>query len=120
MANFGRSKEKRSDCKLVVLALVVNVEGFIKYSNIFEGNTTDNTTLPQIIDNLRTQTSQEKRAVVVIDVGIATEENLKLIQVKGYDYVCVSRLKIKDYTVISNGTIRHLMTKTTNLSLCKK
>ena len=111
LANFGRSKEKRSDCKLVVLALVVNVEGFIKYSNIFEGNTTDNTTLPQIIDNLRTQTSQEKRAVVVIDAGIATEENLKFIQAKGYDYVCVSRSKIKDYTVSSNGTIRHLMTK---------
>jgi len=30
LANFGRSKEKRSDCKLVVLALVINVEGFIK------------------------------------------------------------------------------------------
>jgi hypothetical protein len=111
LANFGRSKEKRSDCKLVVLALVVNVEGFIKYSNIFEGNTTDNTTLPQIIDNLRTQTSQEKRAVVVIDAGIATEDNLKLLQEKGYDYVCVSRSKIKDYTVNPNGTIRHIMTK---------
>ena len=96
---------------LVVLALVVNVEGFIKYSNIFEGNTTDNTTLPQIIDNLRTQTSQEKRAVVVIDAGIATEDNLKLLQEKGYDYVCVSRSKIKDYTVNPNGTIRHIMTK---------
>lgn len=111
LANFGRSKEKRSDCKLVVLALVVNVEGFIKYSNIFEGNTTDNTTLPQIIDNLRTQTSEEKRAVVVIDAGIATEENLKLIQVKGYDYVCVSRSKIKDYTINKDGEIRHIMTK---------
>ena len=111
LANFGRSKEKRSDCKLVVLALVVNVEGFIKYSNIFEGNTTDNTTLPQIIDNLRTQTSQEKRAIVVIDAGIATEENLKLLQEKGYDYVCVSRSKIKDYTINKDGEIRHIMTK---------
>lgn len=111
LANFGRSKEKRSDCKLVVLALVVNVEGFIKYSNIFEGNTADNTTLPQIIDNLRIQTSDEKRAVVVIDAGIATEDNLALIKAKGYDYVCVSRTKIKDYKVDSTGQIRHLMTK---------
>lgn len=112
LAQFGRSKEKRSDCKLVVLALVVNVEGFIKYSNIFEGNTTDNTTLPQIIDNLRIQTSAEKRAIVVIDAGIATEENLALLTAKGYDYVCVSRSKIKDYKIDSKGAIRHLKTKT--------
>ena len=111
LAKYGRSKEKRSDCKLVVLALVVNVEGFIKYSNIFEGNTSDNATLPRIIDNLRSQTSEEKRAIVVIDAGIATNDNLKLIQAKGYDYVCVSRSKIKDYTVNKDGVIRHLMTK---------
>ena len=37
LAKFGRSKEKRSDAKLVVLALVVNIEGFIKYSSIPEG-----------------------------------------------------------------------------------
>ena len=38
LAKFGRSKEKRSDAKLVVLALVVNIYGFIKYSSIHEGN----------------------------------------------------------------------------------
>src|SRR2546425_9398645 len=35
IAQFGRSKEKRSDCKLVVLALVTNGEGFVKYSRFF-------------------------------------------------------------------------------------
>ena len=120
LAHFGRSKEKRSDCKLVVLALVVNVEGFIKYSNIFEGNTSDNATLPNIIDNLRAQTSEEKRAVVVIDAGIATDDNLKLIQAKGYDYVCVSRTKIKDYTINKDGAIRHLMTKDNQLITLQK
>ncbi len=110
IAKFGRSKEKRSDCKLVVLALVVNVEGFIKYSNIFEGNTADNSTLPGIIDNLRAQTSEEKRAVVVIDAGIATKANLTLIKAKGYDYVCVSRAKIKDYTIAPDGVIRSIST----------
>jgi Transposase DDE domain len=111
IAKFGRSKEKRSDCKLVVLALVVNVEGFIKYSNIFEGNISDSQSLPKIIDNLRTQTSTEKRAVVVIDAGIATDDNLELIKAKGYDYVCVSRSKIKDYSIDPQGKIKHLITK---------
>lgn len=38
LAQFGRSKEKRSDAKLVSLAMVVNAEGFVKYSKIYEGN----------------------------------------------------------------------------------
>jgi hypothetical protein len=111
IAKFGRSKEKRIDCKLVVLAMVVNVEGFIKYSNIFEGNMSDCESLPKIIDNLRTQTSDEKKAVVVIDAGIATEENLALIKAKGYDYVCVSRSKIKDYSIDNKDNAKHLLTK---------
>ena len=49
-AKFGRSKEKRSDCKLLVLALCINKEGFIRYSSILEGNTAEpfrNTPLSQ-------------------------------------------------------------------------
>jgi hypothetical protein len=92
LARYGRSKEKRSDCPLVVLALVVNVEGFIKYSSIFQGNMSDSKSLGEIIDHLRLSTSMSsKRAIVVIDAGIATKDNLSLIQEKGYDYVCVSR-----------------------------
>lgn len=111
LAKFGRSKEKRSDCKLVVLAMVVNVEGFIKYSHIFEGNMSDSKSLGEIIDKLRMQTSAEKRAVVVIDAGISTEENLELIKAKGYDYVCVSRSKIKDYTIDKNNKEISLVAK---------
>ena len=92
LARYGRSKEKRSDCPLVVLALVVNVEGFIKYSSVYQGNISDSKTLCDSIDHLRISTSQSgKRVIVVIDAGIATEDNLALIQEKEYDYVCVSR-----------------------------
>jgi transposase len=101
-AKFGRSKEKRSDCKLLVLALVVNVEGFIKYSTIFEGNIADCQTLGSIIENLRLNTSlTEKKAVVVMDAGIATKENLELLKSKGYDYVCVSRSNLTKYKVLN-------------------
>ena len=103
-ARRGRSKEKRSDCPLIVLALVINTEGFIKYSAIFEGNRSDCTTLGNIIDELRVLTSEttasEHRAVVVIDAGIATEANLTLLVEKGYDYVCVSRSNLKHYSNI--------------------
>ena len=107
LARFGRSKEKRNDCPLVVLALVVNVEGFIKYSSIFKGNTADCKTLGEIIDNLRTVTSvSEKRAIVVIDAGIATSDNLKLLKSKGYDYVCVSRSNLKRYKEAATEPVR--------------
>lgn len=47
-AKFGRSKEKRSDCKLLVLALAINTEGFIRYSSILEGNTADPQSFPDM------------------------------------------------------------------------
>lgn len=100
LAQYGRSKEKRSDAKLVVLAAVVNVEGFLKYSNIYQGNMADCKTLSDMIDNLREATSiSTNKALIIMDAGIATEENLKLVTEKGYDYLCVSRTKPKDYTL---------------------
>jgi len=74
LAKFGRSKEKRNDAKLIVLALVI----ILKYSNVFDGNTTDSKSLPTIIDNFRIKTSESSnKAIVVLDAGIATEDNLK-------------------------------------------
>jgi hypothetical protein len=106
LAKYGRSKEKRSDAKLVVLALVVNVEGFIKYSSILEGNMADPKTLSAMIDKLRLKTSSTaKKALIVLDAGIATESNLELIKQKGYDYLCVTRSNKKKYTIEANTPI---------------
>lgn len=110
LAQFGRSKEKRNDAKLVVLAMVVNVEGFIKYTAIHEGNIADCNTLSAMIDKLATHTCSHK-AVVVLDAGIATEENLELIEQKGYNYLCVSRTKLKNYSVIKDRLTVLLETK---------
>lgn len=112
LAGFGRSKEKRSDAKLVVLALVVNPEGFLKYSNIFEGNTTDCTTLSTIVENLRVKTSgTAEKAVVVIDAGIATDTNLELLEKKGYGYICVGRKGLKDFLLVEGKTPQAVFTK---------
>ncbi len=110
LAKFGRSKEKRSDAKLVVLALVVNIEGFIKYSSILEGNIADCNTLSAMIEKLASHTCRGP-AVVVLDAGIATEENLKLIVAKGYKYLCVSRTKLKDYKYVPDRLTTLLDTK---------
>lgn len=110
LAKFGRSKEKRNDAKLVVLALVVNVEGFIKYSSVLEGNVADNKTLSAMIEKLSAHTCRGP-AVVVLDAGIATEENLKLIEEKGYRYLCVSRSKLKGYQYVPGRLTALLDTK---------
>lgn len=97
-AKFGKSKEKRSDAKLIVLAVVVNVEGFLKYSDIFEGNTSDPITLKMIIPKLNNQIGyMHNKPVVVMDAGIATEGNIQYLKGQGYPYLCVARSTLKDY-----------------------
>lgn len=106
-AKFGRSKEKRSDCKLLVLALAINTEGFIRYSSILEGNTADPQSLPDMVERIITRNpvscNPEEKVLVVVDAGIATESNLQLLKDSGYNYLCVSRTKLKDYTLKDEG-----------------
>lgn len=100
-AKFGRSKEKRSDCKLLVLALCINKEGFIRYSSILAGNTADPNSLPDMVDTLNSKTrvpnDPKDKVLVCLDAGIATEDNLQRIKEKGYNYLCVSRRRLTDY-----------------------
>ena len=121
LAQFGRSKEKRDDAKLVVLALVINRYGFIKYSSILEGNIADCKTLEGMIDNLRVKTSASaSKALVVIDAGIATDENLAMIQAKGYDYLCVSRSNLRHYIVEAGATVVSVVdNKKQKIELCQ-
>jgi len=104
MAAFGRSKEKRSDCKLIVLALVINAEGFVKYSKFYKGNTADCTTLQQIMGLLRGPApvlpgTGGQKQIVALDAAFSTEDNIKWLRDNGYDYISVSRAKPKDYTL---------------------
>ncbi|MEI3531321.1 MAG: transposase [Bacteroidaceae bacterium] len=102
-AQFGRYKEKRSDCKLLVLALCINREGFIRYSSILAGNTADPSSLPDMVDTLNAKTrvpdDPKDKVLVCLDAGIATEEDLQKIKEKGYNYLCVSRRKLTDYEI---------------------
>ena len=106
-AKFGRSKEKRSDCRLLVLALAVNPEGFIRYSSILAGNTADPETLPGMVDGIIARNPvpphPDQKVMVVIDAGIATEQNLSLLKERGYNYLCVSRTKPQDSILKADG-----------------
>lgn len=86
-AAFGRSKEKRSDCPLVTLALVLDATGFPKKSEVFEGNISEAKTLEKMISSLE----GEKKPIIVMDAGIATEQNIEWLKTQGYQYIVVSR-----------------------------
>ena len=111
LAKYGRSKEKRSDAKLVVLAMVINIEGFIKYSAIHEGNYADTADIKTLIEKLSSNTSTAAKPIVVMDAGIATEKNLATLTGQEYKYVVVSRAKIKDYQPVQQGKETYLLTK---------
>lgn len=86
-AALGRSKEKRSDCPLVTLGLVLDGSGFVRRSRQFEGNATEAHTLEQMLRDL----GASKKALVICDAGIATAENLSWLIGNGYRYLVVSR-----------------------------
>ena len=88
-AAFGRSKEKRCDCKLVTLALVLDSSGFPKKSHIFKGNVSEGTTLKEMVS------LASKEAIVIMDAGIATEENIEWLSNNNYKYLVISRKRNK-------------------------
>ena len=91
-AKFGHSKEKRYDCKLVTLGLVVDEQGFAKHSQLFSGSESEGSTLKGMIEKLGIP--QEKKAVtVVLDAGIATAKNLEWLKENGYGYIVCHRGK---------------------------
>jgi hypothetical protein len=115
IAKYGRSKEKRYDCPLVVFTGVINAQGFIRHSRIYQGNTPDSATLEDMITDLVTYSPKTVKQTIVIDAGIATEDNLTYIKDKGYKYVCVSRKRLKDYpNQVTHKTITQLTDRDKN------
>lgn len=92
-AAWGRSKEKRNDCKLVTLGLIVDEAGFAKYSELFPGNQYEAETLAGMVRSLEKQLEAGSERTIVIDAGIATEENLKWLKENHYHYIAVNRGK---------------------------
>ncbi|MDP2172760.1 MAG: IS1634 family transposase [Candidatus Cloacimonadaceae bacterium] len=91
----GKSKEKRDDCPLVTLALVVDQDGFPVFSRIYAGNQSEPKTLQEVMDEVRN--NQEDlidrlaQPMVVMDRGIATKDNIAWLKEQGYTYFVIER-----------------------------
>ena len=92
-AKRGRSKEKRSDCPLITLGLILDGSGFIRHSKVFEGNVAEGRTL----ETMLAQLEAPKGALVIMDAGIASSENIDWLASNHYKYLVVSREKKRGF-----------------------
>lgn len=83
----GFSKEKRFDCPLMTLGLVLDGSGFVKKSMIFEGNAAEASTVESMLEKLKAPSG----ALVVMDRGIASQAAIDWLVSANYRYVVVSR-----------------------------
>jgi transposase len=73
---FGYSRDHRSDCVQVVIALIITPEGFPLAYEVLAGNTADNTTLKDFLARIERQYGKARR-IWLCDRGIPTEEVLQ-------------------------------------------
>ena len=98
LAKRGHSKEKRTDCPIVTLALVLDYNGFPIRSQVYEGNVSEAKTLSEMINDLqKTGLPKDKQPTVIMDAGIATEENITWLKEHKYNYLVVSRKKHREF-----------------------
>ena len=94
LAKRGHSKQMRSDCPLVTLALVVDSQGFPLFSQIYEGNQSEPQTLAQILKRLKEDGGDlfdGAKPTLVMDRGIATADNCALMREEHYPYLVIER-----------------------------
>lgn len=91
-AQFGVSKEKRRDCPLVTLGLVINQHGFLSRSEFLAGNVSEPKSLKGAIEAL-SSTGDLLKPTIVMDAGVATEENLQWLRENSYTYIVSARQK---------------------------
>lgn len=90
----GHSKERRTDRPLITLGLVLDKHGFPLHSEILPGNVSESKTLEKALDRLVNK--QHTKPIVVLDAGIASEENLQYLREKSYRYIVAARNRSVD------------------------
>jgi len=101
-AKRGRSKEKRFDCPLITLGLVLDGSGFPRRSQLFPGNVSE----PQTLEDMLARLQCSKDGTVVMDAGIATEANIAWLKDQGYRYLVVSRKRRRDFDESQAVTVK--------------
>jgi len=94
-ARFGHSKDRRSDCRQVLIALVVTPDGFPLNYEVLAGNTSEKTTLADLLTKIESRYGKSRR-VWLMDRGIPKEETLSLMRNTGVNYLVGTPRKLLD------------------------
>ena len=92
-AKRGQNKQKRNDCPQVVIGMIFDEHGFALNHQVFEGNLHDGKSLLRIINTLGTLAQSEDTLaaetppIVVMDSGVATEANRRLLREHNLAYI---------------------------------
>jgi transposase len=81
----------RPDCKQVVVGLVLDQDGFPKAHEVFDGNVQDRSTVGSMLDVLEKRTGKKSGSTVIVDRGMAYQENLDEIRARDYHYIVAGR-----------------------------
>jgi transposase len=95
-AKRGYSRDHRPDCKQLLVGLVLNRDGFAITHEIFAGNAQDRTTLATMLDRLGERVELKQGSTVVIDRGMAFDENIADIKQRKLHYIVASRQPERD------------------------
>jgi transposase len=85
-AKYGYSRDKRSDCKQVCIALVVSRCGMPIGYEVFDGNRRDSTTLQEIVTTMESRYGKSQR-IWVMDRGMLSEANIEFLRAGGRRYI---------------------------------
>ena len=86
LRQYGYSRDKRGDCRQVVIALIVTPEGFPLSYEVMSGDTADSTTLSGFLDRINHRYGRANR-IWVMDRGIPTEDSLAKMRSIGASYL---------------------------------
>ena len=110
-AKRGHSKERRSDCPLLTLGLMLDASGFVRRSKVFAGNVREHRTLAGMLDALDAPAG----ALVVVDRGIATEAAISWLRENHYRYLVVSRERHRQFDADAAVSIQTQSQQTVHL-----
>ncbi len=86
LRQYGYSRDKRSDCRQVVIGLIVTPEGFPLSYEVLAGNTRDSSTLSEFLKRIETRYGRANR-IWVMDRGVPTEDSLSQMRQMGASYL---------------------------------
>ena len=92
LGQYGKSKDRRSDCKQMVLGMVIDGDGIPVASEMWPGNTTDVTTLDRVAERLQRRFGV-RRVCLVADAGMISKKQIAAVEGRGWLYILGARLR---------------------------